>query len=135
MKSRPFLKKLPSSIVDVRKSQNYQKENTGKLLSTASSVITMPLQWLLLLPPRLRVPKLFPPIHELPATITKIVVILVDRQSSSKRWPSNDPFRPPTLQFCLRVHQISASSFVETYELQECCALASWRQCRWGLRQ
>jgi len=30
-----------------------------------------------------------------PATITKIVVILVDRQFSSKQWPSSDPFQPP----------------------------------------
>jgi hypothetical protein len=79
--------------------------------------------------------KLFPPIHEVPATITKIVVILVDRQFSSKQWLSSDPFQPPTLRFCLRALRTAASFVAETYELQECCALASWRSYRWDLRQ
>ena len=78
----------------------------------------------------MRASKLFPPIHEVPATITKTVVILVDRQFSSKQWLSSDLFQPPTLRSCPRAHRISAFSVVETYELQEYCALASWRRCR-----
>jgi len=77
--------------------------------------------------------RMFPPIHEVPVRMTMQVFTV--HQSFAKQCSSSDRARPSTFESRPPIPQTFASFAVETYELQEYCVLASWRQCRFDLQQ